>query len=52
MVLTVSTLEGLHCIGLFYFCLEPKLSVPDLVFHFWRKIKDKIQNGKPGFEAT
>ena len=43
--------------------LEPRLSVPDFVSQLWGKIgsktsdfspklQDKIQNGKPGFEAT
>ena len=37
--------------------LEPRLSVPDFVSQLWRKIdfspklRDKIRNGKPGFEA-
>ena len=38
--------------------LKPRLSVPDFVSQLWRKIdfspklQDKIQNGKPGFEAN
>ena len=43
---------------LYLYSLKPKLSVPDFVSKLWRKIRffpklrDKIQNGKPGFEAT
>ena len=32
--------------------LEPRLSVPDFVSQLWRKLRDKIWNGKPVFEAS
>ena len=41
--------------------LKPRLSIPDFISQLWRKIggtdfspklQDKIQNGKPGFEAS
>ena len=48
----------------YFYSLKPRLSVLDLVSQLWReirpgftsnfspKLRDKIRNGKPGFEAT
>ena len=34
------------------YSLEPRLPVPDFVSQLWSKLRDKIRNGEPGFEAN
>ena len=43
-----------HCTPRKHICsLKPSLSVPNFVSQLWRKmLRDKIRNGKPGFEAS